>query len=242
MAPLIGITTYQVNRADKFDLPADYVRAVRRAGGDVVLLPPGAGDPAAIAGRLDGVVLAGGGDIDPATYGGAGHEMIYSLDPDRDRDELALARWVLAAGLPTLAICRGHQIVQVAAGGTLHPHLPDVVGFGLAHRVEPPDADSYAGPTPHPVAVSPSRLATVLGTSSPEPMSWHHQSVHELAPGFRVVAEASDGTIEAVESDDHPSLLSIQWHPELTAATDPSQQRLFDWLTESATARRGTGS
>lgn len=233
--PLIGITTYPPSSGGRFNLPAEYVEAVRRAGADAVLLPPGtaglAADGPSLVGRLDGVVLSGGGDLDPATYGGDGHETIYALDPERDAGELELARWLVERDVPTLAICRGHQVVNVALGGTLFAHLPDVVGTEVLHRIEPPVLRERATPTPHPVTVdADSRLAVALGATDVVPVSWHHQSVDRLGDGLRVVATAPDGTIEAVEHADHPQLVSVQWHPELSAATDPTQQALFNDL------------
>lgn len=237
--PLIGITTYQTNRHGRFDLPAEYVQSLRRAGADVVLVPPGADDPVSIVARLDGLVLAGGGDLDPAVYGGAGHETIYLLDPSRDTGELALARWAIDADFPTLAICRGHQVVNVALGGTLFAHLPDIVGTDIAHRVEPPALREPAAPTPHPVTVDAgSRLAGILGHTAPVPVSWHHQAVDQLGEGLRVVATAADGTVEAIEHPERRQLVSVQWHPELSAATDPTQQRLFDDLVERSRPHR----
>lgn len=233
--PLIGITTYPPNADNRFNLPAEYVAAVRRAGADVVLVPPGTDDAVSLVSRLDGLVLSGGGDLDPSTYGGAGHETIYARYPDRDADELALARWVLETDFPTLAICRGHQVVNVALGGTLVAHLPDLAarraGPPVVHRIEPAIPREPASPTPHPVSVDPaSRLAAILGETDFAPVSWHHQAIDRLAAGLHVVATAPDGTIEATEHPDHPQLVSVQWHPEMSAATDVTQQRLFDDL------------
>ncbi len=225
--PLIGITTYAPNRAGRFDLPAEYVASVRRAGGDVVLLPPGAGAVAGFLDRLDGLLLAGGGDLDPTRYGAEADDTIYSLDAARDDDELALVRAVFERGTPTFAICRGSQVVNVALGGTLHVHLPHVVDGSVAHRVPPEDGGP--GPILHAVDVEAGSLvAKLMGATTVTPMSWHHQAVDRLGDGLRVVATAADGTVEAVEHDSHPWLLCVQWHPELTAATDPTQQQLFD--------------
>ena len=135
-------------------------------------------------------------------------------------------------GVPTLAICRGTQILNVAEGGTLIEHLPDVVGETVIHRAPPRE------PVAHPVRVLPeSRLAGVLGATDFSCMSWHHQAIRQVAPGFEVVAYAPDGTIEGLEMQSHPWLVAVQWHPELTAAEDPIQQRLFDALVEAAVAR-----
>ncbi len=155
---LIGVTTYGRNRQGDFHLPGEYVDAVRRAGGSVALLPPGEREPDDWLARVDGVILSGGGDIDPSRYGGAGHETVYMVDADRDRTEFELAKRTLASGLPTLAICRGVQVLNVVLGGTIHVHLPDVVGEEVAHRAPPRE------PTPHPVSVeADSRLAGILG-------------------------------------------------------------------------------
>lgn len=233
--PLIGLTTYPPNPGDRYELPRPYVDAVRRAGGEPVLVPPGVTEPEALLARLDGLLLAGGGDIDPARYGGAVHDTVYAIDPDRDDGELALARTVLERGTPTLAICRGSQVVNVALGGSLHVHLPDVVDGTVVHRKEPEALRGMPGPTPHDIAVeSDSLIAEVMGADRVTPMSWHHQAVDRLGDGLRVVARAPDGTVEALEHEAHPWLAIVQWHPELTAAGDPTQQRLFDALVERA--------
>lgn len=225
VAPLIGITTYARDESNKVGLPAEYIDSVRRAGGCPVLLPPGESRLEVVLRRLDGLIIAGGGDIDPSCYGGESHPSLYMIDHERDQLELSLARRVIDDPLPTLCICRGAQILNVALGGTLHVHLPDVVGEQVAHRLPPRE------PTPHAVEVEPSsRLARLMQQTRTEPMSWHHQAIREVASGLRVVAWAPDGVIEAVESADHPFLLAVQWHPELTAAEDRSQQRLFDEL------------
>ena len=235
MGPLIGITTYPPNPADRYELPTPYVDGVRRAGGEPVLLPPGITDPAGLLDRLDGLVLAGGGDIDPHLYGGDRHETVYALDPRRDETELALARLVIDRGAPTLAICRGAQVVNVALGGTLHVHLPEVVDGTVIHRKEPEALRGMPGPTPHEITVeATSVLAGVMQAETVTPMSWHHQAVDRVGDGLRVVGRAADGTVEALEHDSHPWLAVVQWHPELTAAGDPTQQRLFDSLVGQA--------
>lgn len=233
--PLIGITTY--GRQDgRYNLPGEYVDAVRRAGGVAVLLPPGDERPEELLDRLDGFLLAGGGDVDPAAYGAARHERTDFVDPERDAFELALVRALVERRLPALAICRGCQVVNVALGGTLHQHLPDAVGDGLLHRSA--DGDPAEQPR-HAVEVEPgSHLAAAMAAARPEPISWHHQAADRVAPPLRVVARAADGTVEALELPGHPELLAVQWHPERSAAEDPSQQRLFDALVAAARERR----
>lgn len=227
--PLIGLTTYGRNQENRFTLPAEYVDGVRRAGGIPLLIPPGEAQLEKLLPHLNGLILTGGGDLDPELYGGQPHETIYSIDPERDRSELALTRRVLESNLPTLGICRGLQVLNVALGGTLIEHLPDVVGQAVAHKEQP------HGPIPHPVQIQAgSRLAEITRSEQIETASWHHQALKQVALGLNVVASAPDGTIEAVELPDHPWLVAVQWHPELTAATDASQQRLFDALVEAA--------
>lgn len=232
MRPRIGITTYGRDRGNSFSLPAEYVDAVRRAGGTAFLLPPSVDDVGAWLDAVDGFVLAGGGDVDPARYGGSPHETVYMVDAERDGAELALARLLIEDRRPTLAICRGAQVVNVALGGTLHTHVPDAFGDATAHRLPPRD------PTSHRVRVDPeSRLAGLLGETEFESASWHHQAVDRPGSGLAVVAQAPDGVIEALESRTHPWLFGVQWHPELTAAKDPVQQRLFDALVGAAAGK-----
>jgi putative glutamine amidotransferase len=227
--PLIGLTTYPVDEGGRVSLPADYLDSVRRAGGRPVLLAPGDADPAGVLAHLDGLLLAGGGDLDPALWHAAAHETVYGRDHDRDAADLALAGGALERGLPTLAICRGMQVVNVALGGTLHQHLPDVVGDTVQHRLPPRE------PVPHPIEADPGSLvAKVMGTTVAEPVSWHHQAVDRLGGGLRVTARADDGVVEAVEHDEHPWLLAVQWHPEMSAATDPTQQAIFDSFVREA--------
>lgn len=232
--PLIGVTTYPRDAEERFRVPTAYVDAIRRAGGVPVLLPPGETHLEQLLEDLDGLVLSGGGDIDPDHYGGADHWAIEKVDRVRDETELALARTADRLDYPTLCICRGAQVMNVALGGTLVEHLPDEVGDEVAHR--PDGGLEYPR---HRVEVTPqSFLANVLGSTDVSPASWHHQAVRELAPGLVTVALAQDGTVEAFEKPDHTWLLGVQWHPEVTANDDPTQQRLFDSLVEAATARR----
>ena len=236
---LIGIPTYGRNDDGHFFLPAEYVESVRRSGACPILLPPGEEHLDHWFELIDGILFPGGGDIEPARYGGSEHEMIYMVNPERDTMEFALLDRVLESGLPTLGICRGTQLLNVALGGTLFDHLPDHVGGEITHRLPPRE------PTPHPVQVEEgSGLAAILGATGFTAESWHHQAIRDVAPGLTVVARAPDGTIEAVEKTDHPWLYAVQWHPELTAAEDPIQQRLFNTLAEAALAARqpGTGN
>ncbi len=231
--PRIGIPTYGQNEENRFTLPRAYVDSVRRAGGIPFLIPPGDSDPRAYLSFIDGLVLTGGGDIDPRHYGGKSHESIYLIDAERDTAEFDFIRRAIDLRMPTLCICRGAQVLNVALGGTLHEHLPDVVNEEILHRAPPME------PTPHDVKIeSGCRLAKILGESEFSVASWHHQAVRRTAPGLEVVGHAPDGVIEAVEMPDHPWLHGVQWHPELTADRDPVQQRLFDALIKATQETR----
>lgn len=233
--PLIGITTYGRNEYNAYSLPAEYVDAVRRAGGIPVLIPPGEVQITPLLERLDGLLLSGGPDVDPEHYDGLLHKMVYGIDPERDVMELEMARWVAQHDQPTLCICRGAQVMNVALGGTLVEHLPDVVGEQVPHR-DPRNVWAV-----HPVQIEPdSHLATILQTTSTTPNSWHHQAIRQVAPPLKVVALAPDGAVEAAEKPDHPWLLAVQWHPEATAMSDPVQQKLFNALVEAAQQKRSS--
>ncbi len=227
--PLIGLTTYGRGADNRYTLPADYLDAVRRAGGVPVLIAPGEPHLEAILDVIDALILSGGGDIDPERYGGRRHETNYGIDLERDALEVELGRCVMASGLPTLGICRGAQILNVARGGKLIEHIPDEVGERVLHRAPPRE------PIAHGIRLKAgSRLARIFGRKEFEAASWHHQALRGVAEGFEAVGHAPDGTIEAIELTSHPWLIAVQWHPELTAASDPLQQKLFDAIVEEA--------
>lgn len=231
--PLIGITTYGRDEEGKFSLPSEYIDSVRRAGALPILFPPGEVHRRRLLELVDGLILAGGGDMDPSLYGGGEHETIYMVDPERDASELGLARQVIDEGMPTLGICRGAQVINVALGGTLHEHLPEVVGEEISHRAPPRE------PTPHSVTVREgTQLAGIVETLEFVAASWHHQAIRDVAAGLEASAHAPDGTIEGVEMPDHPWLVAVQWHPELTAAKDAIQQRIFDVFVAAVEALR----
>ena len=224
--PLIGLSTYGIAHSDGFNIPAEYVQAILRAGGMPLLLPTAAVDM--VDGwleKIQGLVLIGGGDIDPACYDAAPHDTIYNLDSDRDTCEFALARGALERRSPLLAICRGMQVINVVLGGTLHRHLPEVFGEKVAHRLPPRET------TRHTVEVNPeAHIVQAMGSTRVTTVSWHHQAIDRPGEGLRPAAWAEDGVIEALELDGNTNLLAVQWHPELSAADDPAQQGLFDRL------------
>jgi len=234
-APLIGVTMY--GREDrKFSLPEEYVDSVRRAGGVPLLLPPGESRLARWFESIDGLIVTGGGDLEPDRYGGDTHDSIYMTDPERDATELQLVRDLAASAMPGFCICRGMQVLSVALGGTLVEHLPDEVGESTLHRAPPRE------PIKHRLSIeADSLLGAVSGETQVEPFSWHHQAVRVPGDGLEVVARAPDGVIEGLQYPGHPWLLAVQWHPELSAAEDVSQQRLFDELIRQAAAYRKRG-
>ncbi|WP_343992391.1 gamma-glutamyl-gamma-aminobutyrate hydrolase family protein [Terrabacter terrae] len=234
--PVIGITAY-VERASWghwVDVPGAlvphrYVRQVEDAGAIAVVVPPrpDADDDTAleIVERLDGVVLAGGVDVAPELYADERHASVQASRPDRDSTEMAIARATAEADLPVLGICRGMQVMAVAAGGLLEQHLPDRVG----HHDHSPAPATYGS---HPVrTVAGTRLAAILGEEVDVP-SYHHQSVL-THPGYEPSAWAADSTLEAMEDPTAFFRLAVQWHPEV--GTDP---RLFRALVEAASSRR----
>lgn len=227
--PLIGLTTYGRGADNRYMLPAEYLDAVRRAGGVPVLIAPGESRLEAILEVIDALILSGGGDIDPSRYNGKRHETNYAIDQERDTHELELGRRAIDSGKPTLGICRGAQILNVVQGGTLIEHIPDEFGETVLHRAPPRE------PVTHGVKIKTgSRLAKILGRDQFDATSWHHQALRGTAAGFEAVAHAPDGSIEAIEMPDHPWLIAVQWHPELSAASDPLQQKLFDAIVEQA--------
>ena len=242
MAPIIGITSQLREVATSYGAqPAttvtlSYSDAVTAAGGVPVVMP--ILDPETIPhllDRLDGVILTGGGDVGPSLYGGEGHEAVYGVHDARDRAELAIARYVAAKRLPTLAICRGIQVLNVALGGDLIADIPTQVDGGFEHFVtgngaarqafQAIDLENGCG------------LAELFGTTSLKVNSLHHQAVATPAPGLRPVAWSEDGVIEAMESEDSDwPLLAVQWHPENLVGTEPAARTLFDELIAAAAA------
>ncbi len=232
--PLIGLSTYAEParwaawHAPAALLPLNYAEQVAAAGGVPVLLPPVPGIAAAV-GRLDGLVLTGGGDIDPACYGATPHPRTGAANAARDRAELDLLAAALAAGLPVLGICRGLQLLNIARGGTLHQHLADLGPAGDADHTPLPGTFGR-----HPVRVAAgSLLGGILPADQPFAVpTAHHQAIDRLGTNLTATAWAADGIIEAAEltgGDHHPFVLAVQWHPE--AGDD---LRLFQALVAAA--------
>ena len=206
-------------------LPTPYLEALRRGGGQEAILMPtelSLVEATDLLAHFDGLLLIGGPDVDPTIYGQDQLGSVYGVVRVRDDFELALARAALALSLPMLAICRGHQVLNVALGGDLDQHMSDrFPGHGR------PGVEN--GAELHEVTIEPgSQLARIMGVERSVCSHHHHQVIDRLADGLHVVARSPDGLVEAVEVDGHPEVTSVQWHPEDTAPTDPAHQRIFD--------------
>jgi putative glutamine amidotransferase len=245
--PLIAVTTSEVRRSETLSptpegeppshemaLGLKYLAALEAAGAIPLVTPPLAPELAlSLVDRVDGICLSGGPDLDPRAYGGDPHPATGPVESDLDDFELALTRAADARGLPILAICRGMQLLNVARGGSLHQHLPDLVSGEINHRQTAPGAQ----PT-HPVALNgDSHVARVLRIDRAEVNSFHHQAVDRLGAGLVVTGRAPDGTVEAIEATDRDFVLGVQWHAEsLTARAE--QAALFRAFVDAAQRRR----
>jgi len=239
-APLIGITTsVTVDKTpERAYVNIAYVRAVQDAGGLPLLLPPhlSAEAQAALWPRLDGLVLTGGGDIDPVRFAAGRHAKVDDVSPARDELEIGLTRRALDDDVPLFAICRGIQVLNVALGGTLVQDLPSERPGPIAHSQREPRAQ----PT-HAVKVmgEGTRLGRVLGALEVSVNSMHHQAIDTLGFGLREVAWAPDGVIEGVEMPgEERFVLGVQWHPEELVGHDPAARNLFAAVVDAARRRR----
>ena len=242
--PVVAVTATVrlVDGVERVRLNAAYIRSLESAGLVPLVVPP-LSDPEAVARVLDlvsGLVLTGGEDVDPARYGEDPHPEIGPVNCPRDETELALLARAREVGLPTLAICRGVQVVNVGLGGTLVQDLPS-----QREDVIPHELDDERAARVHGVSVDPaSRLASIVGAQSLGVNSIHHQAVDRLGRSMRINARADDGTIEGVESDD-PSwwMVGVQWHPEeLTGTPEPWDRRLFAAFAGACRARLSSAS
>jgi putative glutamine amidotransferase len=211
--PLIGITAYAEPVAwgawnvEAVLVPSAYTRAVEKAGGRALVVPPAEVGIEETLAALEGLIFSGGGDIHPEAYGAAPHEKTRGVDPRRDRAELALLRAALERDMPVLAVCRGSQVLNVALGGDLVQHLPEVVGHDRHLHTPGEFAD-------HDIRLeSQTRVGAVLGERAPV-KSHHHQAFGRLGEGLREAAWADDGTVEAIEDPSHRFAVGVLWHPE----------------------------
>lgn len=237
--PVIGIAAWRQtvdvwqSRMTIFQIDQAYVQRVQAAGGIPLLVPH---VPAAMLAdtvtRIDGLILTGGDDVDPRSYGEADQGDCLHCDIEADQVEIALVKSCIEAGVPILGACRGIQIINVAHGGTLHQ---EITREGGCHGPRPKILDEILA-LRHEIAIEPgSRLAGIFGTGPREVNTTHHQAIRDLAPGFDVTARAPDGTIEAIESTNNAYVIGVQWHPEKLAP--PDNQELFDDLVAAARAR-----
>jgi putative glutamine amidotransferase len=230
--PIIGVTSYadQV-RWGVWDVPAAliplaYVRAIEHAGGRALVVPPSENGVDETLDALDGLLISGGEDIDPAQYGAEAHPETKGVRPDRDAAELALLRAALDRDMPVLAICRGSQVLNVALGGDLVQHVPDVIGDDKHKHTPGAFAD-------HDVTLAgDSRLGRILGDRAPV-KSHHHQGYGRIGTGLREVAWAEDGLVEGLEDPDRRFAIGVLWHPE-----EGEDFALFAQLVEEARTYR----
>jgi len=228
MKPIIGITSYEQEASwGYWTLPAaliplSYVESVETAGGRPILIPPAPDGVTETLDILDGLILSGGADIDPAAYGAERHVETTLVHPHRDESELALLQGALDRDMPVLAICRGMQVLNVVHGGGLHQHLPELVGHERHREVPGTFSD-------HSVRIEErSRIGALIGTRAAVKSS-HHQGIDQVGTGLDVVGWADDGSIEAIEEPDRRFTIGVLWHPE-----EGADKRLFVALVEEA--------
>jgi putative glutamine amidotransferase len=238
MGPLIALAGQPVPagnvkswRDDSVALPATYIRALHRAGGQEAILAPrelGTEEAGRLLDRFDGLLLIGGGDIDPKHYGEDPLPECYGIDTEADVFEMRLVQAAVERAMPVLAICRGFQILNVATGGSLDQHITgreDLIGHGIPG----------VAPEMHEVRLEPGTwTAKAMGTETVQVSSSHHQAAARIGDGLVVSGRAPDGIVEAMEHPNGSWVVAVQWHPERTAETDPAQQGLFDALVDQA--------
>ena len=238
--PVIGITptpsTTDMPHGSfyRYCLSDTYIESVRQAGGNPVILPCVDDDAAEILDSLDGLILSGGGDVDPALLQQEAHKETGGVDERRDSFELALMRAAAERDMPTLAICRGIQVMAVAFGGDLHQHVPDVVSGDIEHR------QHQAGYTQHEVSHvvtfenSPNPVSQLVGAEQMMTNSFHHQALAEVPAPLRLAGRAADGTIEAIWHPDMTFGIGVQWHPEMLALNFPDHAKFFSALVAAS--------
>lgn len=230
--PLIGIgsdvgATPPARREHAFSYTT-YVEALRRAGAIPVIIPPQPENAVDVIDSLDGILLAGGEDCDPAVYGEEAHETVQPMDRRRQENDLSLARMARERNIPTLGICLGMQMMNVAGGGTLIQDIDSAVDTSIRHVSSPDDRAR------HGVTVDPgTELATLIGSGEFSVNSSHHQAVGRVGDGLRVTAKSPDGIVEAIEDPQHPFYVGVQWHPE-DMPGEEAATRMFDAFVGAA--------
>ncbi len=229
--PVIGIgsdVAHKEGQRDRAFAYTTYVDSLRRAGAVPVLIPPQPENASELVEDLDGLLLAGGDDCDPALYGEARHPSVEPMDPRRQSNDLTLARAARERGIPTLGICLGVQVMNVAAGGTLIQDIASAVETDIDHASEPADRHR------HEVLIeSGTRLGAILGARELNVNSSHHQAIGRVADGLRVTAHAPDGIVEGLEDPAHPFYVGVQWHPE-DMPREESASALFGAFVDAA--------
>ena len=238
LRPIIGCTTYrkrisQASPIDIIGLMPSYIEAIKAAGGIPLLIPLGLSEEElqVIFQRLDGVLLPGGGDIEPSVYNGRSDVAVSDVDRERDQTEIFMTRAAVEKQKPILAICRGIQVFNVALGGTLWEDIATLMPEALNHDMPNGLPRNYLV---HEVTVKPdSMLARTMGVTTRRVNSMHHQALRDLAPDLTVTATAPDGVIEGAEVPDHPFAVGVQWHPEILVNDDPAMLSLFKGLVQA---------
>jgi len=235
--PKIGITISTDEHRDRtheLNLKEAYFNSIRLAGGEPVAFPmetPIEQIPE-VLGTMQGILLSGGGDIDPAIFDGQPHPKVYGVDPVRDQLEIALANYCADNKIPLFGICRGLQVINVALGGTLYTDISDQLPGALKHPCYPEFARDYLA---HSVMIKVStHLTAITEQSQMKVNSMHHQGIKDIAPDLTISAMSPDGLVEGVEFMFHPFFLGVQWHPECLP-NSPSDQALFKALIRAAT-------
>jgi len=250
MRPVIGVPTQNLQSLGGVpaDIPASwvmsqrYIRALTAVGALPWMIPLVGDEPQTMRGiydELDGVFLPGGADIDPSNYGEERHARCDKSDPARDEVELLLVRWALTDRKPVLGVCRGLQLVNLAAGGTLYQDLGDQMPGAIKHDYFPYDGRHGRGYLAHDVSIAEhTRLAEIFGAGALKVNSMHHQGVRQLGRHLLPSAVAPDGLVEGVESDNGSYLLAVQWHPEALIDSSPHTRKLFASFVEASAAYR----
>lgn len=237
--PLIGLTTSNGRKTSNIYIPRTYVEAIRAAGGLPVLIPAGSRpeDVAQLRDTLDGILIIGGADIDPAVFDGDNNEHVQLDGRERDELEIALVRAAAGSGWPLFGICRGLQVINVSLGGTLYTHIPGQLPGALKHnRDTVAERDLLA----HTVNITAgTRLAGIIGDGEIKVNSLHHQGIRRLGDGLLAGGCSPDRLVEAIEIPDHPFALGVQWHPECLPHIEP-MRRLFSAFVEAAAAHRSS--
>jgi putative glutamine amidotransferase len=255
LRPIVGVPTQTLQSLG--GIPAEfppawvmsqrYIQTLAEAGALPWMLPLVVDDAATLRGmydRLDALFLPGGADIDPLSYGAERHAKCdVRTDPSRDRLELTFVRWAMEEGKPVLGVCRGLQIINLAAGGTLWQDLADECPDAAKHDYFPFDGQFARDHLAHPARIAaPSRLRDILGSDELPVNSMHHQAIRALGQGLAATAVAPDGVIEGVEGIGDAFLLGVQWHPEALTERDARMRRLFAAFVEAAVEWRETAT